>query len=151
MPPVYRFRPSHPAFPRRATAAAFLLFTRQRWPMLFAMSHQPPARHRALSTARVAMTLAVLLISLGAMGCSGRRLPSDRAIYREACKAITAEAAAVELASIDACSLYVGKSAARIDVPFKDGSGTYTVWLKRVARTWTVDKLYPADSPPAAG
>ena len=50
-----------------------------------------------------------------------------------------------ELYPIEKCSMYIGKNAARIDVPFKTGASgkelSCHVLLKRVARRWEVQSV----------
>jgi len=76
----------------------------------------------------------------------GCRFPSDRAMYRIARKAARENPNFPENAVIDSMSearIGVGKNAARVDLSYRGPSaagettaGTYTVWIKRVARRW---------------
>lgn len=92
-------------------------------------------------------------------GCAKGWRPSERAIYSKASAAILALPALPSGAAplpIQQCRFYIGKSAARIDVPVAAGSATpdfYTAWFKRVARTWELSgPVYrTADPPPGAG
>lgn len=89
-------------------------------------------------------------------GCAKHWMPSERSVYAGACAAVRSSGslpAGATLPPIEGCRLYVGKSAARVDVPvtFADGSDTYVVWLKRIDRRWLYDRLYRTSSPRPAG
>jgi hypothetical protein len=89
-------------------------------------------------------------MALAAAGC---RSPSERANYRIACDAVTSQlgpASDVRLPSISGVKLYVAKNAGQVllSADYKNAQGdkmtrSYTVWTKRVARTWTLDRCFP--------
>jgi hypothetical protein len=102
-------------------------------------------------------TLAAGLLLVIVSGCSPNWMPSQRTIYRSASAALLATPEVPDdarLAPLENCRLYVGKNAARIDIPaeFQDAGGatasrTYTIWMKRVARTWVIDRVLPPLDP----
>ncbi|MCE9615714.1 MAG: hypothetical protein K8T26_15705 [Lentisphaerae bacterium] len=106
------------------------------------------------STAPWRRTALGLLAALLASGCSGHWMPSERAIYAKACAAIQALPdlpAGSQPMTLDDCRFFVGKSAGRIDVPVSLNGATtsYTVWFKRVARTWEPSgRAYLTTNPP---
>jgi hypothetical protein len=101
-----------------------------------------------LGWSSVAHLVVVVSLLTVLTGCSGFWLPSERTVYSQACNAIMANSSfpsGSELYPIEKCSMYIGKNAARIDIPFKAGvSGTESschVLLKRVARRWEVQSV----------
>lgn len=104
--------------------------------------------------------LAAGLLLVAVVGCGPNWMPSQRTIYRSASAALLASPEVPDdarLAPLEHCRLYIGKNAARIDIPaeFQDAGGTsasrtYTVWMKRVARTWVPDRVLPPLAPAAA-
>lgn len=106
------------------------------------------------TTLRFATAGALVCFLLVTAGCSERWMPSERAVYREACRAIRALPEVPENATFSSIALsriYVGKSAARadIDVAYSDPSGetvdiTYTVTIDRIARSWVATRAEPA-------
>lgn len=77
------------------------------------------------------------------------RPPTEKPVYREARRAIEALdtlPAKAKVLAISKSELYIGKSAARADLLVKDEGGlehSYTVHLKRVARTWVAQDAGP--------
>ena len=78
------------------------------------------------------------------------RPPTEKPVYREAKRAILASMDAdrkVKVGAIDDSHLYIGKSAARADLPVMLNEGgeeiarAYTVVLRRVARTWVATEV----------
>ncbi|MFC1497298.1 hypothetical protein ACFLS1_02345 [Verrucomicrobiota bacterium] len=98
--------------------------------------------------------IAFILMSIAIIGCFGCGWPSERTCYKAACKAVRADTnlpPEAVLYPMDQVEFYMAKNAGSIELPYEytDDSGNtvtgnYTVHLKRVARTWTVDKCYPA-------
>lgn len=95
--------------------------------------------------------MAGLLVAVMALaGCSGYIWPSEQACYDIAVRTIKADAALpqdAQLAAIQDCRLMICKSAGTVVVPFESagtlkGKASYTVWLKRIARTWELDYYY---------
>ena len=92
--------------------------------------------------------LGMILTGLLAAGCGG--LPSERAVYRVARETVQADPGLPQGAKLyprGEVDLYVLKNAARVDFHYdyadEDGrtrTGTYIVWLKRVARRWELDR-----------
>ena len=101
--------------------------------------------------------LPVLLLVLAAMG-GGCRMPSERAVYKAARDAVKADPRlppSAILHSIDDVEMGIGKNAARVDLAYdfigpagQRVTDSYVVWLKRLARTWVVDRLEPAPKYP---
>ena len=97
--------------------------------------------------------IAFILVSVAIIGCFGCGWPSERACYKAACEAVQADTnlpPEAVLCSMDQVELYIAKNAGSIELPYKytDASGntvtgSYTIRLKRIARTWTVNKCYP--------
>jgi len=95
----------------------------------------------------------VLIAALCLLVSTGCRPPSERAVYRVACDAVRAQPGVpgnVSLARIGDAELYVGKNAAMVELPceYVNLQGetvktSYTVRVKRVARTWTLDRCFP--------
>ena len=80
---------------------------------------------------------------IGAAGC-GLRMPTEVDVYKTACQAMIDAELLTENSEhppIEKCRLYLGKNAARVDIPYRNSS--YTVYLKRVARTWVVENHEP--------
>ena len=114
--------------------------------------------HQLKWSALVRVLALVSLVTTMA-GCSGFRLPSERAVYKQACEAIEKHPEfppTAKLYPIEKSSLYVGKNAARIDIPYDVGEAARAaschVLLKRVARRWevqavTVKAVHPASDP----
>ena len=98
------------------------------------------------------------MLVLVTAGCGQVWLPSEKSVYRVACDAIQADPnqpAEVSLARIEQVKFFVNKGTARVDIPcqYQSANGqtandTYVVWLRRVARTWTFDRLYRVVSLP---
>lgn len=100
------------------------------------------------------MKLAVLLVvAVVLTGCGEIKFPPQRSIYKLACKAVRADTNfppdAVLHPMADA-ELYIGKNAACVKLPYDyvNASGktvtvSCTVWLKNMAHSWEVDRLYP--------
>jgi hypothetical protein len=85
--------------------------------------------------------LAVLVL---AAGC---RPPSERTAYRLACEALAEHKDVppdAEPAGIDDAKFFIAKNAGHVVLPYRAPasglSGRLTVRLKRVARTWTVER-----------
>ena len=86
------------------------------------------------------------------VGCTFQ-IPSNRCIYKLACKALKEVPGIPEDATpapIDEARVSVGKSAAWVELPYDtvDASGekirdAHVIWFKRIARTWTVDRTVP--------
>jgi len=96
-----------------------------------------------------------VLVVLGVvLLCGCGYMPSERAIYKQARKAIEQDANIPENAkpkSIRHAKFYIGKNAGRIDLHYEytdaDGNaqtGVYPVWVKRIARTWKFDRVEPS-------
>jgi hypothetical protein len=100
-------------------------------------------------------TVLVLGLLLGIVGCAGDGciLPTDRFIYQLACDALKNEPAVppgATPAPIEETLIGIGKNAANIDLPYTCADaagnavrGSQTFWIKRVARTWKVDRAHP--------
>ena len=92
----------------------------------------------------VVVGTAVMLL---ASGCG--QIPSGRAIHKLARKAVEAQGDFPDGAHVSSAKdsvMSVGKNAARVDlfVELSDGSrDERTVWFKRVARTWTIERITP--------
>lgn len=86
-------------------------------------------------------------------GCSGCHIPSERSIYKDACKAIKSATGVPENAKprpVEDARLSIGKNAAIVDLPYdyvdaggNTVAGSHTIHFKRVAREWTVDRSFP--------
>lgn len=96
----------------------------------------------------------VLLCALALwLGC---RLPSERAVYRRAVEALRNDPdlpADARPKPIGKAVLSLGKNAACVELPYTYAgptgermTGSYTVWCRRVARTWRVDRSFPTPS-----
>ncbi len=96
---------------------------------------------------------AVLAFSgaMAATGCGRQGMPSERAVYEVARAALIEQAVFPESAPFPAfadCGIFVAKNAARVDVPLPaqfapDTAAPLlaTVWSKRMARTWELDRV----------
>lgn len=88
-----------------------------------------------------------MALTMLSVGCA--RPPTEKPVYREARRAIEALETLPEKAKVLALSkskLYIGKSAARADLLVRHVGGlehSYTVHLKRVARTWVAQDAGP--------
>ena len=102
--------------------------------------------------------ICLLTLVFATSGCGRFWMPSETTIYELACDAIeesTGFLIGTRLHSIDKTSMYIGKSAGWIDIPC-DLSSTmaappnpkYVVLMKRVARTWVVETIYPPGAKP---
>lgn len=99
-----------------------------------------------------------LLVAVLAGGCQA---PENGRIYNKAIAAARASGnipEAASLPSFDEAGVYIGKNAARVDLPYdvmsQDGAKTrksYSVWFKRVARTWVVEDQRPTPQPASSG
>jgi hypothetical protein len=104
------------------------------------------------------VVLALSVLTFAASGCGRFWMPSEKTVYDRACEAIEQSSGyliGTKLHSMDRTSMYIGKSAGRIDIPCDLGGGAqniqnpkYVVFMKRVARTWVVEKVYPPGSSP---
>jgi hypothetical protein len=100
-------------------------------------------------------SLAVMLV----VSCAGCYWPSERAVYGVACQALANDPATPKGAvprSISEAVLAVGKSAARVDLPFdvagpggKTDTKWLVVWCKRIERRWEFDRAYQRQVYPA--
>lgn len=103
----------------------------------------------------VCIVLAALLLA----GCSGY-LPSEKEGYRIACEQLARDDSVptdAEPAPFEEAGLYIAKNAGCVRLPYRfvDAQGTaekatYTVWLKRVARTWEAERAYRTPTYPVA-
>ena len=101
------------------------------------------------------MRNAVCLIFMALLmtGCSGCQHPSEKYIYKLACRALEEApelTGKIEPGDRSQARISVGKSAAWVELPYsaetESGArsrGVHIVWFKRVARTWTVDQTFP--------
>jgi|TARA_B110000116_G_C16579259_1_gene465534 hypothetical protein len=93
------------------------------------------------------VTVFAMALTMLSVGCA--RPPTEKPVYREARRAIEALDVFPEKAKVLAISkseLFIGKSAARADLLVKLDGGlehSYTVHLKRVARTWVAQDAGP--------
>jgi len=100
----------------------------------------------------VGFTLAALLLA----GCTSQ-IPSDRYIYRRACRALKDAESVPEGAvpvPIEQARVSVGKNAAWVELPYTcagaaggTAGGVQIIRFKRVARTWTVERTFPRPEP----
>lgn len=100
-----------------------------------------------------------IVVLVAAVLLSGCAWPSERAGYRIAIDAVKASPElpkSAVLPPMSKCQVNIGKSAGSVIVPyeFTDASGarqtaSYTVWLKRIARTWVLDRCFPTPTYPA--
>ena len=85
-------------------------------------------------------------------------MPSEASVYKQACKTLRSASDLnlpddTRFASAGDSQLYVCKNAARADIPCtytaEDGTSTtvtFTVWFKRIARTWEADRYFAKPS-----
>ena len=97
------------------------------------------------------MRLTILLAAVAVLvaGC-GMKTPSERTAYRIACQALKSDKTApvdAEPKPIGEAELYIAKNlgCVRLTYEYADASGlktlgNYTVWLRRVARTWMLER-----------
>ncbi len=78
------------------------------------------------------------------------RAPAETPVYQVSRDAVLkAVKQSEKVGDFEDCHLYIGKSAARVDMPVMLSSAgmkraeSYTVLLKRVARTWVVSDVIP--------
>ena len=93
----------------------------------------------------------ILIVTVLLTGCGGYRSSSEKAVYRVALDAVKNDShlpVNADLYPMKKTELYVGKSAARVDLPydFVNASGqtvtaSYTVWLQYMHHAWQVDRL----------
>ena len=93
------------------------------------------------------LALAVLVVM-----CGGCRFPSERAVYKVAREAVSADPdlpSGARLYPIGKAKLNVAKNAARCELPYEyvNAAGetvtdSYVVWAKRIARRWELDRYY---------
>lgn len=101
---------------------------------------------------KAACLLALLMLVAGCKA-GGWQIPSERFIYDLACEKLHEEKAVpagARPAPIEEAKIGLGKSAASVDLPYaytdaagRPVRGSQTFWIKRVARTWTVDRSHP--------
>ena len=95
------------------------------------------------------LVLSVLLLS----GCEGCKSSLEADLYRQACHALRTDASvpprAVPLEMSQAI-VSVGKNAGSVELPYEYVSatgekkkGSLTVWFKRPARDWVIDRTNP--------
>jgi hypothetical protein len=90
------------------------------------------------------------VLAVMACGCDGSKIPSQRTVFDLARKAAEENAlipAGAEVLPIDKSIFSIGKNAARVDLAYRAGDGRiahHSICLKRVARTWTFERAYPA-------
>lgn len=111
---------------------------------------------------KTACLVAACLVAAGCNGSGGWQIPSQRYIYNLACENLHAEKsvpADARPAPMEEAKVGVGKNAASVDLPYtftdasgRPASGSHTFWIKRVARTWTIERTHPTavytDTPP---
>jgi len=95
---------------------------------------------------------AVLMAGLIA-GCNAFKFPTERALYKAACRALRDDAAIAEDARPGPRSeakFSIARNAAWIELPYESAdaggrkvTGSHTIWFKRVARTWEVSRAFP--------
>ena len=94
---------------------------------------------------KILRNLFAVLLVLGLGACAQ---PSHRELFALAADAVRADERFPENAKVtrrDNSQIYIAKNAGTVQVPYEvDGKpASYTVWLKRVALTWTVDRVDP--------
>jgi hypothetical protein len=114
----------------------------------------------AFSRVVVGQVLAVTLLSGVMLVAGGCGWSAEHTCYGVACEALKTDPNIPKGAvprSIAEAELYVGKSAARVDLPYDCASaGTqmttacYTVWCKRIERRWLLDRAAPRPKFPPA-
>ena len=88
----------------------------------------------------------VMLMVVVFMGCD-KKTPSERTGYLLACDAFRADATlpeSVEPLPIEDAELYISKNAGYVVLHYENGTetnGRYVVRLKRVSRTWMLEKV----------
>lgn len=97
------------------------------------------------------MRLTILLAAFAILvaGC-GMKTPSERTAYRIACEALNSDKTApvdAEPKPIEEAGLYIAKNlgCVKLTYEYADASGrktlgNYTVWLRRVARSWMLER-----------
>lgn len=95
----------------------------------------------------------LIVIAVFLAGCGGFRPSSERAVYKTAREAVRNHSGLPDDAVLyprSKTELYVGKSAARVDLPYdfvnESGetiTGSYTVWLSYLHHSWQVDQCFP--------
>ena len=85
--------------------------------------------------------------------CSGCGMPSERSVYDVACNALekdTRVPATAKPHRRGKSSLWIAKNAACVEIPYdytapsgEKATGHYTVWCKRIARRWELDRAFP--------
>lgn len=83
-------------------------------------------------------------------GCDGSKIPSQRAVFDIATRAAAEKKLipdGAEALPMDESVFSIGKNAARVDLAYRASDGRivfHSVCLRRVARTWTFERAYPA-------